>query len=50
MLGPDKKPQSRMVRLGITDGTATEMIEGDLKEGEIDHRRPEHHRRRQAAE
>jgi len=34
VLGPDKKPQSRVVKLGITDGTATEVIEGDLKEGE----------------
>lgn len=35
VLGPDKKPQPRRVRLGITDGTATEVIEGDLKEGEM---------------
>lgn len=35
VLGPDKKPQPRRVKLGITDGTATEMIEGDLKEGEM---------------
>ena len=34
VLGPDKKPQPRRVKLGITDGTATEVIEGDLKEGE----------------
>ena len=34
MLGPDNKPQSRVVKLGITDGTATEVIEGDLKEGD----------------
>jgi hypothetical protein len=34
VLGPDNKPQSRVVKLGITDGTATEVIEGDLKEGE----------------
>lgn len=34
VLGPDNKPQPRKVRLGITDGTATEVIEGDLKEGE----------------
>jgi hypothetical protein len=34
VLGPDKKPQWRRVKLGITDGTATEVIEGDLKEGE----------------
>jgi HlyD family secretion protein len=35
VLGPDKKPQPRRVKLGITDGTATEVIEGDLKEGEM---------------
>lgn len=34
VLGPDNKPQQRQVKLGITDGTATEVIEGDLKEGE----------------
>jgi len=35
VLGPDNKPQPRRVKLGITDGTATEVIEGDLKEGEM---------------
>src|SRR5262245_38706355 len=35
VLGSDNNPQPRLVRLGITDGTATEVIEGDLKEGEI---------------
>jgi HlyD family secretion protein len=35
VLGPDKQPQPRRVRLGITDGTATEIIEGDLKEGDV---------------
>jgi HlyD family secretion protein len=35
VLGPDNKPQPRLVRLGITDGTATEVLEGDLKEGDI---------------
>jgi hypothetical protein len=34
VLGPDNKPQARVIKLGITDGTATEVIEGDLKEGE----------------
>jgi HlyD family secretion protein len=34
VLGPDKQPQPRRVRLGITDGTATEIVEGDLKEGD----------------
>ncbi len=35
VMGADKKPQSRRVRLGITDGTATEVIDGELKEGEM---------------
>ena len=35
VLGADKKPQPRRVKLGITDGTSTEVIEGDLKEGEM---------------
>ena len=35
VLGPDNKPQPRRIKLGITDGTATEVIEGDLKEGEM---------------
>lgn len=35
VLGPDNKPQPRRVKLGITDGTATEVIEGDLKQGEM---------------
>src|SRR5262245_30597439 len=34
VLGPDNKPQSRVVKLGITDGMAKEVIEGELKEGE----------------
>jgi HlyD family secretion protein len=35
VLGPDNKPQPRRVKIGITDGTATEMTEGDLKEGDL---------------
>lgn len=34
MLGSDKKPQPRRVKLGITDGTATEILDGNLQEGE----------------
>lgn len=33
--GPDKKPQPRRVKLGITDGTATEVAEGNLQEGDL---------------
>ncbi|MGH9766930.1 MAG: efflux RND transporter periplasmic adaptor subunit [Blastocatellia bacterium] len=35
VLGADNKPQPRRIKVGITDGTATEVIEGDLKEGDI---------------
>ena len=35
VLGPDKKPQARRVRVGITDGTATEFQDGELKEGDV---------------
>lgn len=32
--GPDGKPQAVPVRLGLTDGAATELLGGDLKEGQ----------------
>ena len=32
--GPDGKPQAVQVRLGLTDGAATELLGGDLKEGQ----------------
>jgi len=35
VMGADKKPQPRRVKLGITDGTATEVVEGNLQEGEM---------------
>jgi HlyD family secretion protein len=35
VLGADNKPQPRRIKLGITDGTTTEVIEGDLKEGDV---------------
>lgn len=34
VLGPDKKPQPRRVRIGITDGVNSEIAEGELKEGD----------------
>ncbi|MFN0087674.1 MAG: efflux RND transporter periplasmic adaptor subunit [Blastocatellia bacterium] len=34
VLGPDKKPQMRRIRLGITDGVHSEITEGELKEGD----------------
>lgn len=35
VLGPDDKLQPRQITIGVTDGTATEVVEGNLKEGEI---------------
>ncbi|MBO0721984.1 MAG: efflux RND transporter periplasmic adaptor subunit [Blastocatellia bacterium] len=32
--GPDKTPQPRRIQIGITDGTSTEILKGDLQEGE----------------
>jgi HlyD family secretion protein len=35
VLGQDGKPQSRRIKVGLSDGSATEVVEGDLKEGEM---------------
>src|SRR6185436_4414653 len=35
VLGSDKKPQSRQVMQGITDGSSTEVVSGDLKDGDL---------------
>jgi HlyD family secretion protein len=35
VLGPEKKPQSRNVSVGISDGSASEIVSGDLKETEL---------------
>jgi len=35
VLGDDKKPQSRQIMQGITDGSSTEVVSGDLKDGEL---------------
>ncbi len=34
IVGPDKAPQAVPVKLGITDGTFTQLVEGNLKEGD----------------
>ena len=34
VLGQDGKPDSRRIKVGLTDGTATEVVEGNLQEGE----------------
>jgi len=33
-LGQDGKPQSRRIKVGLTDGSSTEVVEGNLQEGE----------------
>jgi HlyD family secretion protein len=34
VLGPDRRPQPVAVRLGTSDGTFTEILEGELREGQ----------------
>jgi HlyD family secretion protein len=34
VLGPDRKPQSRDILVGISDGSASEVVSGDLKESD----------------
>src|SRR6267378_2698316 len=35
VLGQDGKPQSRRIKVGLSDGIATEVVEGNLQEGEM---------------
>ena len=35
VLGADGKPQSRRIKIGLTDGVSTEVVEGNLQEGEL---------------
>ncbi len=35
VMGQDGKPQSRRIKVGLTDGAATELAEGNLQEGEL---------------
>jgi len=35
VLGQDGKPDRRRIKVGLTDGTATEVVEGNLVEGEM---------------
>ena len=35
VLGQDGKPQSRRIKVGLTDGVSTEVVEGNLVEGEM---------------
>jgi HlyD family secretion protein len=35
VLGQDGQPQPRRIKVGLTDGAATEILEGDLHEGDV---------------
>jgi len=35
VLGQDGKPQARRIKIGLSDGVSTEVVDGDLKEGEM---------------
>jgi HlyD family secretion protein len=35
VMGQDGKPQVRRIKIGLTDGAATEVVEGNLQEGEM---------------
>jgi len=35
MLGQDGKPERRRITVGLSDGAATEVVDGDLKEGDM---------------
>jgi HlyD family secretion protein len=35
VMGQDGKPQSRRIKVGLTDGASTEVVEGSLQEGEM---------------
>jgi HlyD family secretion protein len=35
VLGQDGKPQSRRIKVGLSDGSATEVVDGELKEGDM---------------
>ncbi len=35
VMDQDGKPQPRRIKIGLTDGSATEVVEGDLREGEV---------------
>jgi HlyD family secretion protein len=35
VLDQDSKPQSRRIKVGLSDGSATEVVDGELKEGDM---------------
>jgi hypothetical protein len=34
-MGQNGKPERRRITVGLSDGSATEVVDGDLKEGEM---------------
>ena len=34
-MGEDGQPQRRRITVGLSDGAATEVVDGDLKEGDM---------------
>jgi len=35
VMGADGKPEPRRIKIGLSDGSSTEVVEGDLKEGDV---------------
>jgi HlyD family secretion protein len=35
VMGADGKPQPRRIKIGLSDGSSTEVVEGDLREGDV---------------
>lgn len=35
VMGADGKPQARRIKIGLSDGSSTEVVEGDLREGDV---------------
>jgi len=35
VMGADGKPESRRIKIGLSDGSSTEVVEGDLREGDV---------------
>jgi HlyD family secretion protein len=35
VMGADGKPEARRIKIGLSDGSSTEVVEGDLREGEV---------------
>ena len=35
VMGADGRPQARRIKIGLSDGSSTEVVEGDLREGDV---------------